>query len=92
MSIAQQAGPPRQSPPGTLQNEQSFAAKRDAALMAGSSAGAACIAIEVAQATEPRIVIAEEQRDHSQMLAQQLNADLNNLNHMQPPRNIHQQT
>lgn len=49
-------------------------------MLAGSNDGAACIAIEVAQATEARMALAEDQRHTTQMLAQELNADLHNIN------------
>ena len=76
--------PTCQSPSATLPNEQSFAAKRDSAVQAASNGGDACIAIEVAQANEVRMALAEDQR-HTEnlttpMLAQELNADLHNIN------------
>ena len=72
--------PTCQSPSVTLQNEQSFAVKRDSARLAGSNRGDACIAIEAAQATEASMALAEDQRHTTQMLAQELNADLHNIN------------
>ena len=72
--------PTCQSPSATLQNEQSFAAKRNSAVQAASNGGDACIAIEVAQADEARMALAEDQRHTTQMLAQELNADLHNIN------------
>ena len=80
----EEPGPQRiptcQSPSAILQNEQSFAAKRNSAVQAASNGGDACMAIEVAQADEARMALAEDQRHTTQMLAQELNADLHNIN------------
>ena len=77
--------PTCQSPSATLQNEQSFAAKRGSAVPAGSNDGASCVAIEVAQAAEASIALAGDQQHTTQMLTQELNADLHNINNNRQP-------
>lgn len=52
---------------------------RDSAVLDGSNGSAACTAIQVAQATETRMALVEDQRQATHTLAQELNADLQQL-------------